>query len=304
MIFGPRRIPPVTSPPASSDFGITILTSDGYRPLSSAQYTEAVTKLRPNIAIGLADVSHDREPGVKRKVKMVERTNEWTREIIEALVAPSDGSDTPASPVRYFAPILPLPMVSQYLYLEDLADDLKPHVAGLAFYDSASTSELPHSLAPLPRISLSATQRPQDLLRHISLGMDLLPAPFIGTASDAGIALDFKFPIPPSEDSPSAPAPLGVDMWSKTHAVSPVPLVENCSCYCCQTLQRAYVNHLLNAREMLAWTLLQIHNYHIVHNFMAGVRESIARGSFESDMRDFNQHYESEMPQQTGHGPR
>lgn len=305
MILGPRRIPPVTCPAASSDYSITILTADGYRQLTSEQYAEAVAELRPDIAIGLADICYDREPGVKRKFKMVERTNAWTREILESLFP--DGSDTlSASSVRYFAPILPLPVESQYLYLEDLANDLKPYVAGLALYDTTSTTELPESLALLPRISLSPSGTPHDLLRHISLGMDLLSAPFVGAASDAGIALDFKFPVSPNEKSTSAaaPLPLGIDMWSKTHALSSTPLAENCSCYCCQTLQRAYVCHLLNAREMLAWTLLQIHNYHVVHMFIAGARESIARGSFESDVRNFNRRYEFQLPQQTGQGPR
>jgi len=40
------------------------------------------------------------------------------------------------------------------------------------------------------------------------------------------------------------------------------PLEEGCTCYTCQNFTRAYIRHLIVARELLAATLLSIHNIH------------------------------------------
>jgi queuine tRNA-ribosyltransferase accessory subunit len=55
---------------------------------------------------------------------------------------------------------------------------------------------------------------------------------------------------------------------------------------------------------MLAWTLLQVHNHAVMERFFQGVRESIARGKFEEDVKAFNRTYEADMPAKTGLGPR
>ena len=40
------------------------------------------------------------------------------------------------------------------------------------------------------------------------------------------------------------------------------PIDADCGCYTCRNFSRAYIRHLINAREMLAATLLSIHNIH------------------------------------------
>jgi queuine tRNA-ribosyltransferase len=55
---------------------------------------------------------------------------------------------------------------------------------------------------------------------------------------------------------------------------------------------------------MLAWVLLQIHNHHVMDQFFAGVRTSIANGTFEADAEKFSKTYEAAMPTSQGKGPR
>ncbi|KAI5303849.1 hypothetical protein KEM55_000341 [Ascosphaera atra] len=93
-------------------------------------------------------------------------------------------------------------------------------------------------------------------------------------------------------------------MWPDKHVADTNPLMKGCTCYTCRTFHRAYIRHLLNAKEMLAWTLLHVHNLHVMDQFFASVRRSIARGTFEEDARTFAATYQSEMPEQTGQGPR
>lgn len=278
---------------------MTILTSVGYRQLEAEQYIEAIQKLQPDIAVGLSDLS-SKPPGVKRRERMVDRTHAWTRDAVDRLYNPQGEKQTKS---LFFAPLLPLDKEQQMLYIEDLQDEMSQNVAGLALYDIHSSSVIPESMSALVRLSLGETKTPREILKEVSLGIDLSTVPFVGDASDAGIALDFIFPSLAS-DAEAGLRPLGIDMWSATHAADISPLLQGCECYTCQKFTRAYIRHLLHAKEMLAWTLLQIHNYQVLDNFYAAIRDSIAKGTFYEEATKFELVYEPELPQQSGQGPR
>lgn len=88
------------------------------------------------------------------------------------------------------------------------------------------------------------------------------------------------------------------------HATDKQGLMAGCTCYACTKHSRAYVRHLLTAKEMLAWTLLQLHNIHVMHDFFAGVRASIVNKTFEADCAAFEAAYAAELPEASGIGPR
>jgi queuine tRNA-ribosyltransferase len=58
------------------------------------------------------------------------------------------------------------------------------------------------------------------------------------------------------------------------------PLDEQCTCYTCQTFSRAYLCHLIHARETLAHTLLSIHNITELVSFTQQIREAILSDRF------------------------
>jgi queuine tRNA-ribosyltransferase len=60
------------------------------------------------------------------------------------------------------------------------------------------------------------------------------------------------------------------------------PIDETCQCYTCQTFTRAYLRHLIVAKELLAGTLLSIHNLHALIQLVKDIRAAIVDGSFES----------------------
>lgn len=300
LIMGPRRIPPIICPPTNTPNAVAILTSVGFRHMTGEEYIGAVQKLKPDIVIGLADLVVGQAPGVKRRMKMVDRTHAFTMDATEELYGEGVAEDK-RSRAAYFAPVLPLENTQQSLYLEELEDELRPYISGLALYEAASLSIVPESLGELPRLLLSAPVTPQDVLREVSLGADLLTIPFMGETSDAGMALTFTFPAP---SSTAEPQPLAMDLWSSTFSTDTQPLIEGCQCYTCQEHHRAYINHLLSAKEMLAWTLLQLHNHHVMDLFFLGIRESIQQSTFEADFQAFERAYESKLPEKTGEGPR
>ncbi len=56
------------------------------------------------------------------------------------------------------------------------------------------------------------------------------------------------------------------------------PIDELCACYTCRHFSRAYLRHLIVAREMLAATLLTIHNLHTLIQLVGDLRQSIFEG--------------------------
>ncbi|EAW14760.1 tRNA-ribosyltransferase family protein [Aspergillus clavatus NRRL 1] len=307
LILGPRRIPSIVCPSTNTPNSISVLTSVGFRQLEAGQYVEAVQKLRPDIVVGLADLAQGQAPGLKRRVKMADRTHAFTSHATGSLYG---GTITEEARLKaaYFAPVLPLENTQQSLYLSDLEQELRPYISGLALYESASLSILPENLGNLPRLLFSGPVTPHDILREVSLGGDLFTVPFVGIASDAGIALDFTFPsaspTAASDVNPRELQPLAFDLWSSSHKTDTSPLKAACDCYTCTHHHRAYIHHLLSAKEMLAWTLLQIHNHHTMDTFFAAIRESIQRGTFEADIETFTRTYAPEFPERTGEGPR
>ncbi|KAI5309141.1 hypothetical protein KEM55_003960 [Ascosphaera atra] len=161
LVMGPRRAPPVACPTPSSATAVTVMTSDGYRQLTTGQYLEAVRRLRPDVVVGLADLVLDRVPGVKRRERMVDRTHGWTVEAVQRLFGEMEEGQGRLESL-YFAPLLPLSGEQQWLYTRELEQDMREHVAGFAVYDPASLAAVPESLSGLARLSLSNPKTPQD----------------------------------------------------------------------------------------------------------------------------------------------
>ena len=59
------------------------------------------------------------------------------------------------------------------------------------------------------------------------------------------------------------------------------PIDLDCDCYTCRHFSRAYLRHLVNAKEMLAATLLSIHNLHTLVQLTREMRAAITNKSFE-----------------------
>ena len=65
------------------------------------------------------------------------------------------------------------------------------------------------------------------------------------------------------------------------------PLVADCGCYTCKNYTQAYLHHLVHAKELLAATLLTIHNEYFIVNLVAKIRESILADSFYDFKKEF-----------------
>ena len=65
------------------------------------------------------------------------------------------------------------------------------------------------------------------------------------------------------------------------------PIDDTCLCYTCQNFTRAYLRHLIVAREMLSATLLSIHNLHTLIQMAREIRQAILDGIFDTYAEEF-----------------
>ena len=62
------------------------------------------------------------------------------------------------------------------------------------------------------------------------------------------------------------------------------PIDEGCDCYTCRTFSRAYLRHLIVARESVAGTLLSIHNLRALIRLVDTIREAVTAGTFHEQL--------------------
>jgi len=69
------------------------------------------------------------------------------------------------------------------------------------------------------------------------------------------------------------------------------PVDPDCDCYTCQTFSAAYLHHLFNSDELLAYRLATIHNLRFISNLMHKARNAILDGTFNSFKENFLSSY-------------
>ena len=73
-----------------------------------------------------------------------------------------------------------------------------------------------------------------------------------------------------------------LNLLNAAFSTDPNPIDAECSCYTCRHFSRAYLRHLLNAKEMLAATLLSIHNLHTMLQLARDLRQAILEGQLQN----------------------
>jgi queuine tRNA-ribosyltransferase len=69
------------------------------------------------------------------------------------------------------------------------------------------------------------------------------------------------------------------------------PIDPDCKCYTCRTFLAAYLHHLFDCEELLAYRLTTIHNLHFISNLMHKIRSAILDGTFSSFRDNFLANY-------------
>jgi queuine tRNA-ribosyltransferase len=78
-----------------------------------------------------------------------------------------------------------------------------------------------------------------------------------------------------------------LNLMNAVYARDEAPIHTACTCYTCKFFSRAYLRHLINAKEMLSATLISIHNLHTLIMLTVELRQAILAGRLEQ----FAEHY-------------
>lgn len=73
-----------------------------------------------------------------------------------------------------------------------------------------------------------------------------------------------------------------MNMMNAKYELDARPIEENCGCPACRNYSRAYIRHLLKAKEMLGMRLCVLHNLYFYNTMMEEIRDAIERGEYSA----------------------
>ncbi|OWM81386.1 queuine tRNA-ribosyltransferase accessory subunit 2-like [Punica granatum] len=263
--------------------GPSFETPCGRHLIKPIEYMEMISSMRPNIWATLADevpawVSE------KRNTSSVDRTVKWLDECIalrpiggEVFGAIVGGSNEELR--QHCAREVARRNVSGYwIGGFGLGESMDERPALLNAVCDNLPEEKPRLICGLDLL--------EEVLQGVAAGIDLFDSTYINHITLGGFALTFPLDGIEAKVSNFQPSDVGSDrikinLRATVYRKDTTPIVEGCSCYTCRNHTKAYINHLLNVHEMLAQTLLELHNTHHYLGFFRLIRESIKEGKFE-----------------------
>ncbi len=123
---------------------------------------------------------------------------------------------------------------------------------------------------------LMGVGKPDDLVGAVERGVDMF---------------DCVLPSRSGRNGQAFTAQGALNIRNAKFAEDLAPLDENCACAVCQNHSRAYLHHLIRAKEILGAMLMTEHNIAYYQSLMAGMRAAIAAGSFAEFAAKFRADY-------------
>ena len=76
-----------------------------------------------------------------------------------------------------------------------------------------------------------------------------------------------------------------LNLFNAKYELDDTPIEEGCGCPACKTYSRAYIRHLLKAKEMLGMRLCVLHNLYFYNHMMEEIRQAIEEGRYSEYKR-------------------
>ena len=73
-----------------------------------------------------------------------------------------------------------------------------------------------------------------------------------------------------------------INLFNAKYEKDTAPIEEGCQCPACKNYSRAYIRHLLKAKEMLGMRLCVLHNLYFYNHLMEDIRVAIDAGNYKS----------------------
>ena len=73
-----------------------------------------------------------------------------------------------------------------------------------------------------------------------------------------------------------------LNLFNARYELDDRPIEEGCQCPACRTYSRAYIRHLLKAKEMLGMRLCVLHNLYFYNTMLEEIRDAIDAGNYQA----------------------
>lgn len=123
---------------------------------------------------------------------------------------------------------------------------------------------------------LMGVGKPDDLVGAVERGIDMFDCVLPTRSGRNGQAFTWHGPL---------------NLRNSRFAEDEEPLDARCTCNVCATFSRAYLHHLVRAKEILGAMLMTEHNLAFYQQLMASMRDAIAGGGFARFVRQFRRDY-------------
>ena len=129
----------------------------------------------------------------------------------------------------------------------------------------------PHLPAARPRY-LMGVGRPDEIVESVRRGIDMF---------------DCVMPTRSGRTAKAFTRTGELNLRNARHAEDPAPIDPRCGCPACDGFSRAYLHHLIKAKEMLGPMLLTWHNVRYYQDLMADLRQAIAEHRLDAFAAEF-----------------
>ncbi len=85
-----------------------------------------------------------------------------------------------------------------------------------------------------------------------------------------------------------------LNLFNARYELDERPIEEGCQCPACRSYSRAYIRHLLKAKEMLGMRLCVLHNLYFYNHMMEEIRDAIDEGRYQEYKREKIERYQGE----------
>ncbi|XP_027118055.1 uncharacterized protein [Coffea arabica] len=274
---------------STNKYGASFQTPGGRLLIKPAEYVELVSSMKPDFWVTLADevpawVSD------KRNRTSVDRTLRWLDDCLSlnktgtTIFGSIVGGSSIEERHRCAQEVAQRNVSGYWIGGFGLGESMDERAALL----TAVTDNLPEDM---PR-HVSGLGLPEEVLQGVAAGIDLFDSTYVYHLTLGGFALTFPLERNKGDNadyqlSDSGGDDMKINLKATIYRKDTSPIVESCNCFTCQNHTKAYLNHLFNVHEMLAQTLLEIHNTHQYLGFFCSIRKAIEEGKFEQFRRNF-----------------
>ncbi|AHX04596.1 tRNA guanosine(34) transglycosylase Tgt [Ehrlichia japonica] len=117
-----------------------------------------------------------------------------------------------------------------------------------------------------------------DIFQGVKVGIDTFDCVYPTRIARHGGAL-----VKPKHRTEQARNKEYINLKNKRFKVDTNPIEPECICFTCCHHSRGYIHHLLKAQELLAYSLISIHNIYFMNNLMQSIRKAILNNRLEEE---------------------